>query len=161
MADKEKPAAPSDALLNKALRFTNGKPDCALVQWGLEVKAGWYPIIEKLLDDLEAYCVLNGLPLPKIYQIKQKMASLRVRWIVGRDGYSESAQTAIDRLIDQAEQEADQCCEICGKKPATPVWDHAWLLRLCGVHAQVRSPRKQSDRPPVWQMLKVGKDTKV
>ena len=149
MNNDDKQSDQSDALLKKALRFTHGDKDCSLAQWGLEIKPGWYPVVDNLLDDIEAYCVVSKLPLPKIGQIKQKMASLRVHWFSGRAEYPEQAQTVIGTLIKRAECEAEQRCEICGASPAKPVSADGWYLRLCEGHAMGNVPRKLSGRPTV------------
>lgn len=82
------------------------------------VRAGWAPIIERLVTDLEALG-WDG----KVYQVKEKFGGLR--FYIG-DGSEE-----IYKRIDQASDESFKTCEVCGTTEGVTTEGRWWIETLC------------------------------
>jgi hypothetical protein len=83
----------------------NVDPKVSLLCFGLDVKNGWYKIIDKLCLDI-LKCV-DGDKVVAV-QVKEKYSMLRF--------YTDGASKEIYELISKAEEESGKICEECGKK---------------------------------------------
>lgn len=103
----------------------------------LEFSSGWISLVERLVDAIDA------LDIPyEVDQVKEKFGGLRFYW---HQPYPEGeipdderadrreASTKIRALIDAAEAESIQTCEICGA-PGRPQ-GKGWIRTLCDDHA--------------------------
>ena len=90
---------------------------------GLELRAGWLPLIKRLMQKLTAVGFSEAHY--KIVQVKEKFASLAF-YIYSTDPDSKRQQL-IHALIDAAQNRSTSMCEICGH-PAK-LWIHAgWCV---------------------------------
>ncbi len=96
---------------------------------GLELRAGWLPLIKRLMQKLTAVGFSEAHY--KIVQVKEKFASLAF-YIYSTDPDSKRQQL-IHALIDAAQNRSTSMCEICGH-PAK-LWIHAgWWTTVCNEH---------------------------
>jgi len=95
----------------------------SLMAFGLEVGDGWFDILWRLSEALEAE--INALPpsddLPRAVQVKEKYGEIRV--------YLSSETDTMTRAIEQAEAESAITCESCGLR-GTLRGTH-WVITLC------------------------------
>lgn len=75
---------------------------------GFECGDGWYLIIQKLLTEIEK--VVGTDPLFAINEVRERGGGLRV-YTAGVDGKDAKV---VWELIDMAEEESLEVCEICG-----------------------------------------------
>ena len=75
--------------------------------WGLEIGAGWLPIVRRLSEKLEAMIESGETPTLQCVQVKEKFGGLRFYTNISNDKVSE--------LISEAYREASVTCEMCGK----------------------------------------------
>ncbi len=93
--------------------------------WGFETGTGWFDLIYRLSEKLEAE--IMKLPedkrhLYKAAQVKEKFGGLRF--------YMTADNDAMSKLIDAAESEAEETCESCGSKGKGR--NHrGWFITLC------------------------------
>ncbi len=90
----------------------------------VSVPPGWLDAIEKVFDSIE---VLPADEWPRIIQIKEKFAELRVYY----SGGSETAHAAIGRAIG----DAAHACQLCGSRGRVHQ-DEGWYATLCATHCQ-------------------------
>ena len=96
---------------------------------GLELRAGWLPLIKRLMQKLTAVGFSEAHY--KIVQVKEKFASLAF-YIYSTDPDSKRQQL-VHALIDAAQNRSTSMCEICGQ-PAK-LWIHAgWWTTVCNEH---------------------------
>lgn len=74
--------------------------------YGFQCDKGWYPLLERLFDDLDAIRREDDLTGIKVTQVKQKLGSLRV--------YVQRGNDRVHERLRQAEAEALETCEIGG-----------------------------------------------
>jgi len=90
---------------------------------------GWYDIIRKLSEQL--YPLVQNFPhdeygyMPKAYQVKEKMGSLRF--------YMSFETGEMQELIQAAEAASEKICEICGE-PGSIDYKQKWLSCRCEKH---------------------------
>lgn len=105
----------------------------------LEFHDGWVPLVEKLVDALDA----TGLPYG-VGQVKEKFGGLRFYWHVPYEENEEPKDdedisavmhrySEFERLIREAEIEALETCEICGAPGK--MTGARWLRTACTEHA--------------------------
>lgn len=71
-------------------------------------RRGWIRILTLALEQVREHCVEEGVPLPEVWEIKQKLRELRVR-------YSDPAEDQMIKIyVDQAVTKANAACEHCG-----------------------------------------------
>lgn len=113
--------------------------------WGFECGAGWFDIINKLSEKIEA---VNNLKLGFIIvadQVKEKYGTLRFYYhseITGEEDDLTKEQlhrngllaSLIDDAIDMAEIQTGHTCEVCGKQGK--LRDDGWIKCLCDEHAK-------------------------
>lgn len=114
--------------------------------FGLEMSDGWKPIAMKVVNAIIDYN--NNSPedsVIHINQIKEKFAELRI--YVTYDNVPRDVIDKIEDLINEAEYEADNTCEICGSKENIGMRVNGWYTVMCENCAknivQENSVRKQ------------------
>ena len=91
----------------------------SLMAFGFECDEGWYLILKNLF---EAISKLNPPSDFEIFQVKEKFGGLRV--------YTNSSTKEIEALIDKAEEESFNTCEVCGAS-AKPSTRGGWVKTIC------------------------------
>lgn len=93
---------------------------------GFDCGDGWYQLLRRLLDKLEAEARVNPSlgedPAPAVLQIKEKFSGLRV--------YLSWCTVNMAEAIEIAEREALSTCEACGERG----WEHehrGWIVTRC------------------------------
>jgi hypothetical protein len=86
--------------------------------WGFECGNGWYDILDR------AFTKLVELKLEDFYieQVKEKYGGLRI--------YTNYTNDEIEKIIDQAEHEAEKTCEMCGE-PSKIASENHWYSTEC------------------------------
>jgi hypothetical protein len=103
---------------------------------GFAVGAGWYPILEKLCDNIQHHIdwrVKQGKDIAQVEvtQIKEKFGGLRF--------YYDGGDDEISGMVRMAEAWADIACEECGgigKRRSG-----GWIRTLCDKHEDERNAR--------------------
>ena len=130
------PLALSEMFLpSKPLDTIDAQP---LARWGIEINAGWRPILERLLRRLEAE--IEAQPLDdrdrfRILQIREKSGRLTV--------YLADSTPEMDAAIQEAADESTHTCEVCGAPGELKQRDCWWVPR-CEQHEMSR-PRQTSE----------------
>jgi len=101
--------------------------DEGVKRWGVECRAGWFPIIKDLCEKLEAFNGhRNQEPYIRCGQIKEKLGGLRF--------YLESGHAhQPDLLIKKAEEDCSATCESCGAVGSLRN-DLRYIRTLCEKH---------------------------
>jgi hypothetical protein len=91
---------------SKPLKSFDTQP---LARWGIDIMTGWRPIMERLLEQLEAE--ITAQPIEerdrfRILQIKEKFGRLTV--------YTADSTPDMDAAIQAGADESTQICEVCG-----------------------------------------------
>lgn len=86
-----------------------------------ECGAGWYSILKRCILRIKEQDVLNQC-VTEALQIKEKYASLRF--------YVYSSSDEVDKIIQEAEEESEHTCEICGE-PGTVNKEGYWKRLRC------------------------------
>ena len=81
-------------------------PHQSTMYWGIECHNGWYKLLNNLCANIQGYIDLNNIQQVEIVQIKEKFGMLRF--------YTNFSDNVIDNFIEEAEQESNNTCEICG-----------------------------------------------
>lgn len=114
---------------------------------GVAIGEGWFPIIESLCQNIQAYVDWKqeqqtkynrgeGCVQPVVAQIKEKFGGLRF--------YYDGGDSEVSGMVRMAEAWADHTCERCGS-PATRRGG-GWVRTLCDQHeAEYQKQRKQYD----------------
>lgn len=89
--------------------------------WGVECGEGWYGVLERLCEKLSKYSEEKGLDI-QFVQIKEKYGELRV--------YLNYYDDEVDKMTEEAENEADNTCEICSAKGELSI-KFGWYKTLC------------------------------
>ena len=93
-----------------------------LMAWGFMCGKGWFPLIEKLLDELQAIEDKEQYGL-QITEVKEKWGRSRV--------YIKGGTDEIFDLIDRAERESETICELCGKPGKLRRDAGCWIMTRC------------------------------
>ena len=95
--------------------------------YGFSCQDGWFQIIYDLSADIMAIVKEEGIDVPEVTQVKEKLGALR--FYPGN-----SRNENIHQLISQAEERSLQTCEFCGapgrRRPG------GWIRTLCDEHAK-------------------------
>lgn len=91
----------------------------------IKIGDGWFPVLEKLLDDINIIVEKEDLVTFKIISISQNFGSLR---IVVKDEIE-----SIEELIQIAIDDCSCSCEVCGK-PGELFNDNGSLKTVCEDH---------------------------
>jgi hypothetical protein len=124
------PLALSEMLMpSKPLDTIDAQP---LARWGIEINAGWRPILERLLGRLEA--LIGAQPMDardrfRVLQIKEKFGRLTV--------YLANSTPDMDVAIQEAADESTRTCEVCGAAGELKERDYWWSPR-CEAHESWR-----------------------
>lgn len=94
-------------------------------KWEMQVDEGWKNLIrtlaKKALVDLEH----RNIPLPEVFQIKEKFGGLRFYYSGGSDEFHQ--------WVHMAEFLSELTCEVCGSPGFNR--SRSWLKTLCDEHA--------------------------
>jgi len=93
----------------------------SLMAFGFECGDGWFKLIDGLSEKLERINVESPDSAIEALQVKEKWGGLRF-YVNG------APQSAYD-LIDAAEKESEETCEICGKPGV--IRGHGWVKCCC------------------------------
>lgn len=115
--------------------FAKGPP------WDLSYGQGWHAVVVDLLGKIDAALTDEQAAVFRILQVKQKFAGLRLYYSAGQptdsDGNASAASTQdrfphtlVRALIDDADQECQRTCELCGKA-GKKLEDRGWLEVRC------------------------------
>ena len=96
-----------------------GDPAKTCLAWGIECSDGWFDLIYKLCQDIQAAGVPDDF---EVEQVKEKFGGLRF--------YISRASDEANRLIAEAEIESYKTCESCGSKQDVTV-EGSWVQTLC------------------------------
>jgi hypothetical protein len=96
---------------------------------GFAVGKGWYPVLEKLCDNIQHHIDWkekqnNPIPQVVVEQIKEKFGGLRF--------YYQGGDEQIHGMVRMAEVWADSCCEECGAPGERR--NGGWIRTLCDFH---------------------------
>jgi hypothetical protein len=99
-----------------------GDPRETCMAYGCDFEDGWYPIVERLCEELEPLAPLEF----KFTQVKEKLGAMRI--------YASGGNEETKRLIQQASEESLKVCEQCGATKGvdtrgTGRW--GWIRTLC------------------------------
>ena len=109
--------------------------------FGVECGKGWYKLLTPIFDYVERYNKdKDDEHKMHICQIKEKYGELRV--------YMNFYDDVIQKLIDDAEEEASHTCELCGSKEDVGMASEGWLTTEC--HECMKSWCKEHNRPHRW-----------
>lgn len=97
-------------------------PDFFKMHFGFECGPGWYKIIEKLTDDINAIIQRDKLENFYATTVKEKYGTLRYYMSIETDEMSD--------LIEKAEDETEITCEVCGN-PGQMSRNGYWLAVRC------------------------------
>lgn len=99
-------------------------PMKTLMCFGFECNSGWYPLLEKLSEDIQNH--LNKNPELKegfiVTQVKEKFGTLSF-YYCGGDKY-------IDNLVNEAEKLSSITCEKCGEVGKLEN-NNGWYVTIC------------------------------
>jgi streptogramin lyase len=114
-----------------------------LARWGIEINAGWRPILERLLGRLETEIAaqpMDDRDRFRVLQIKEKFGRLTV--------YLADSTLDMDAVIQKAADESTQICEVCGAPGELKQRDYWWSPR-CEEHETWRpgEPPYERHRP--------------
>ena len=93
----------------------------------LEVSDGWYKLIDRLCEAIQAIVDSESLEQVKAVQVKEKFGGLRFYTAE----YVESPE--IQKLIEEAESASYVTCETCGS-PASCEAPNGWYKTSCEAH---------------------------
>ncbi len=99
-----------------------------LARWGIEIMTGWRPIMERLLEKLEAEITAQPIEQRdrfRILQIKEKFGRLTV--------YTADSTPDMDTAIQAAADESTRICEVCGA-PGELMERNFWWAPRCKGH---------------------------
>jgi hypothetical protein len=114
---------------HKEFLSNSRKEDCRrnpFCLFGFEIGDGWCSIIEDFLTKVKLYCDNNKKEYPVIFQIKEKVGSLRIYM----EAMEEEMFDYVEDLIDKAEAKSVKTCDNCGKE-GKPVKYNDWIYNLC------------------------------
>lgn len=116
----------------KILRDYHGDMRKTAMTWGFEFDDGWYKLSDSLLSKLQLICDTSGLQVVFAQQ-KEKFSKLRTYLNVENPNNVPNAalwDLIIDDLVNNAENESGNVCEVCGKYGQCCNKGH-WLKTLC------------------------------
>ena len=91
----------------------------------LSIGEGWFPIIDRLCTALQTEIDMRGLEQVIAKQVKEKFGGLRF--------YTDNFHGELQYLVDNAENEADRTCDVCGEPGK--IRGTGWLMARCDEHA--------------------------
>lgn len=122
--------------------------DYEIIPWepfelfGVECDKGWYKLLTPIFDYITEYNKdKHEEEHMKITQIKEKYANLCV--------YLNFYNEEVEKLIEAAEKEAEETCELCGSKEDVGVASEGWLTTEC--HECMKKWCNEHERPHRWR----------
>jgi len=133
--------ANTSTLMNRFGQWFNTEDlQVSLMAFGFECGDGWYSLLSNLFVKIEKVLQENKVPLDKfeVVQVKEKFGGLRVYYQfrgseTGDKGWEDNISIVDDKihdLISQAEDTAEETCEITGK-PGKNRNINGWYSTLC------------------------------
>lgn len=109
-----------------------------------ECFSGWFPLLEKMFEDIREAIPAGFESLWNLRQVKEKMAGLRVYNSYGSATakpapQAQVIQQKIERAVALAEARADRTCEICGGRGVLSACG-GWYTVRCQEHADGTVP---------------------
>jgi len=98
----------------------------SLMCFGFSCGDGWFQIIYDLSADILAMVKEEGIAVPEVTQVKEKLGALRFYLGISRN-------EKIHQRISQAEELSLKTCEVCGAPGCTR--PGVWIRTLCDEHA--------------------------
>lgn len=130
------------------------KDDFDIIPWepfelfGLECGKGWHELLKPIFDYIEEYNKdKTEEDRMEICQIKEKFGELRV--------YLNFYNEEVQKLIDAAEDEANNTCELCGSKENVGLAYEGWLTTEC--HDCMKKWCQKNERSHRWRKNSDGK----
>jgi ribosomal protein L37AE/L43A len=100
----------------------NDEPKYPYELFGVECDKGWEKLYQPIIDYISEYNKNNDDKI-EIHQIKEKFGGLRI--------YLSRYTDELRQMIDDAEEESYNTCEICGKYIKKPIVEHHWVYPMC------------------------------
>ncbi|QGT82820.1 hypothetical protein [Pseudomonas coronafaciens] len=91
--------------------------------WEIGCGDGWFMLLEKLCDDIQAHIEEQQIPQVEFSQIKEKFGELRV--------YYSRGDQRVEELINGAEIASKITCENCGNIGEVQRTRYGWIKTLC------------------------------
>ena len=124
------------------------KDDFDIIPWepfelfGVECGKGWHELLKPIFNYIEEYNKdKTEEERMEIWQIKQKWGELCV--------YLNFYTPEVNKIINTAEKEADNTCELCGSKENVGMTVDGWLTTEC--HDCLKKWCKKNERPKRWR----------
>jgi hypothetical protein len=95
-------------------------PQISLLCFGFECDDGWFDLLRNLILEIKK---IDTQKQCKVFQVKEKYGTLRF--------YTIEYNKYIQYLIDRAENQSSEICEICGEKGHLRSNPYGWLKTLC------------------------------
>ena len=148
MGERKIPKFKHTYFKNKELTETINKDDIDIIPWepyelfGIECGKGWHGLLNPIFDYIEKYNKdKDDEHKMQIFQIKEKWGQLCV--------YLNFYTDEISKLIDTAEEEASNTCELCGSKENVGMAYEGWLTTEC--HDCMKKWCQKNERPHRWK----------
>jgi len=123
-------------------------PMKSLLCFGFECGKGWYPMLEKLSEDLSVEVKKSNLKEFRVTQVKEKFGTLRF--------YTHNGNDKTRDLINEAENKSAKTCMTCGAEAAVR-YDHGYVNCICDSCEEKRKAKveerysKNKDQYPILQ----------
>ncbi len=105
------------------------------MQWGgFETNNGWYNLLDKLSKKISEHLKKNPIEGFYVQQVKEKFGGLRY--------YTSSYDEVIEKMITEAEHEADDTCEKCGSREDVKRRGGGWIVTWCNKCYQAHKDKK-------------------
>ena len=102
-------------------------PDLLRHAFDVSPPPGWVPLVDRLLRRIDAALQPEDREGFQISQVKEKFGGLRVYHSGGDE---------IEAMVDEADEEAQRTCEVCGA-PGRKRTGGGWIAVRCDKHAEV------------------------
>ena len=100
----------------------NDEPKYPYELFGVDCEKGWEKLYQPIIDYIDEYNKKNEEKI-EIHQIKEKFGGLRV--------YLSHYTDELRQMIDKAEEESFNTCEICGRHIKKPIVENHWIYPMC------------------------------
>ena len=101
---------------------SNNEPKEPYELFGIVCGEGWKGLYQPIIDYISEYNKNNDDKI-EIHQIKEKFGGLRI--------YLSRYTDELRQMIDDAEDESYNTCEVCGKYIKKPIVEHHWIYPMC------------------------------
>ena len=119
----------TEKLLKHGLCKPERPPNEGLMCFGFECGDGWFEVLDRLFRKLVSF---EGSEDFEVLQVKEKFGGLRVYGM----GFTDEAYD----LIEEAEFESEETCEVCGN-PGEVRNRGSWLLTRCDECWKMEEPQ--------------------